>query len=362
MNAVVAIVTAVVNHMRRDRSSLVFLVLLPVGLMYLMGNIYEAEDQSVTRVGLVVERTDSEVDAVAELVRSSESIEAVPFAHRAALDDAVRRRRVDAGVVLDAGHVAEVVGAPDVALPGGVVFVVRGAQSRIDQAVVLAATVPTLDLDGALALLPAAAEAPIAAGVEARTEAAIGVLVLVAFMNLIAFGSIVPSHRQLGVIDRVGAAPVRRSAVLAGYAVAFVAVALIQVTTMLLAGRVGVGISWGPTVQVAAVAFGLAVAAGGAGTMAAAVLPSPEAGSSVGGPVGFALGMLGGCLWPLSFVGGTLETIGRWVPHNWAVETLRDVAAGVAGAGQVVASAAALVGVGLFLALIGSRRFAATWA
>jgi len=30
--------------------------------------------------------------------------------------------------------------------------------------------------------------------------------------------------------------------------------------------------------------------------------------------------MLGGCMWPLSIVSGTLRTVGHLTPHAWAVD------------------------------------------
>ncbi len=37
-------------------------------------------------------------------------------------------------------------------------------------------------------------------------------------------------------------------------------------------------------------------------------------------PLGIALGMLGGCMWPLEVVGSTMKTIGHLVPHAWAMD------------------------------------------
>jgi ABC-2 type transport system permease protein len=362
MSGVSAVVLAVLNHMKRDRSTVLFLVLLPLALMVVMGNVYAAEGDAVPTVAVLVVDPDPSTDAMVRMLDEDGAVEVRRVDDRPSLDDSVRRRRVDAGLVLEAGSNPELVGAPDVALPGGLPLVIRGAQSRVDQALALAARSETLDLDAALAALPESTAVPVSGIGESQADAAIGVLVLMAFMNLIAYSSLVPSHRLLGVVDRMGAAPVGRRAVLLGYAVAFVAVAVVQVSTMLLAGRFVVGIDWGPPAQVALIAVGLAVAAGGVGTLASTLLPTPESGSTIGGPVGFALGMLGGCLWPLDFVGGTLETVGRFMPHSWAVDSLRSIAEGSAAAASIAITAAALVGVGLALAAVGSRRFRATWA
>lgn len=355
-----ALVTATLRHMRRDRSAVVFFVILPTALMVLMGNIYTAEDGAAPSVAVVVESDDAVTRAVLTTLEGSHVLDLVTVADRAALDDAVRRRRVEAGVVLAAGRPVTLVGAPQVQLPSGVRFVVNGAVSRVDRAVAVAAATGAA-LDAVLAQLPPQVGAPAEDPAEARTEAAIGILVLVTFMNLIGFAAMLPSHRSLGLLHRLAAVPAGRRSVLAGYATTFVTVAGVQVVMAMAAGTVLVGVDWGAPLQVGVVAAGLAVAAGGVATAAATLLPTPESGSAIGGPVGFAIGMLGGCLWPLSFVGGTLEQIGRWIPHQWAVAALRDIASGGLPTSALLAPVAGLLACGALGAAWGSRRLASSW-
>lgn len=361
MNVVFALVVTTLRGMRRDRSALIFLLILPVALMVMMGNIYAAEDADLPAVAVLADESDLTSAAVVDSLRSAGSVELEVVEDRTALDDAVRRRRVDAGVVVGTDGAVQLVGAPDVQLPGGIRFIVSGAVTRVDRAAALAATSPELTMAAVLDALPAPGTMPVDDGHEARTEAAIGVLVLVTFMNLLAYASLVPTHRSIGVLDRLGVVPTRRGTVIVGYAASFVTVATVQLTLALLAGRFLVGIGWGPVAQVAIVAAGLAVAAAGLATLAATLLPSPESGSTLGGPVGFALGMLGGCLWPLSFVGGLLEQIGGWVPHQWAVASLTDIASGDATLTSLTPAVVALVGFGMVGAALGGRRLASSW-
>lgn len=355
-----ALVVSTMREMRRDRSAIVFLGILPIALMVLMGNIYAAEDGAVPSLAVLSEMAEGTGELVVDGLRSSGSVELVELVDRDDLDDAVRRRRVDAGLVATADGSFTLVGAPQVQLPGGIRFVVGGAVDRAERAVALAEATgrPAEEL---FDTLPAPVAPPVEDPDEARTEAAIGILVLVTFMNLIAYGSMVPSHRSLGVFDRLRVVPAGRGAVLSGYTVTFVAVAAVQVVVSLLAGRLLVGIDWGPLLPVLVIGVGLAVAAGGVGTLAATLLPTPESGSAIGGPVGFALGMLGGCLWPLDFVGGTLETIGQWVPHQWAIAVLRDVADGGGSLTRLAVHVLALCAVGVLAAAVGSRRLASSW-
>lgn len=361
MNAIAALVVATFRHNRRDRTAVAFLVLLPIGLMVVMGNIYAAADNPVPRVLVHVAEPGPISDHVIETLEAGGAVTLERTDSLDDLDDAVRRRSVDAGLVLREGSSVELVGAPDVQLPDGVRLVVTGAVSRVDRALSLATASPDLNVADALAGLPAQDPLPDEDPREARTQAAIGVLVLVTFMNVIAYGSLLPDHRDVGVLGRLGAAPVPRWVLVAGYGTTFVAVAAMQTTIAVAAGRFLVGIDWGPLPQVAVVGAGLAVAAGGVATLGATLLPTPESGTTIGGPIGFALGMLGGCLWPLEFVGGTLESIGQWVPHYWAVDGLRSVADGSATLSGLATAAGALAAAGALFAAIGARRLASFW-
>jgi ABC-2 type transport system permease protein len=51
-----------------------------------------------------------------------------------------------------------------------------------------------------------------------------------------------------------------------------------------------------------------------------AVARTPEQTQSVGVPLGIAMGMLGGALWPLDFVPDWLRQLGHVTPHAWAMD------------------------------------------
>jgi ABC-2 type transport system permease protein len=362
VSALVAIVLNQLRQLRRDRAAAMFLVVMPVCLMVVLGNIYAAEDHPVPRLA-VVDAPGPVADAIATVLESSGAAQLVPVAGRGDLDRLVRRRHVDAGLVLPADGTTsvELVGAPDVQLPGGVRQLVSGAVVRVDAAVALADAVPELDLDAALRSLGPQPALRLGDGSEARREAAAAVLVLVTFMNLIAFGSVVPTHRRLGVLARLGAMPVGAARLTVGYIAAFTAVAGVQIAVALLAGRLFLGVEWGPAGVVGPLVMALAVAAGAVGALAGTLLPGPEAGSTIGGPVGFVLGMLGGCLWPLSIVGRPLQLIGQLTPHAWAVEGLRVASEHDATLGSVAVAGAVLAGTALVCGGVGARRLATAW-
>jgi ABC-2 type transport system permease protein len=54
--------------------------------------------------------------------------------------------------------------------------------------------------------------------------------------------------------------------------------------------------------------------------LVATVARSNGQATSVGPPVGLALAMLGGCMWPLEIVPPVMRTIGHLTPHAWALD------------------------------------------
>jgi ABC-2 type transport system permease protein len=57
----------------------------------------------------------------------------------------------------------------------------------------------------------------------------------------------------------------------------------------------------------------------------ARVARSNEQATSLGPPVGIALAMLGGAMWPLEIVGPLMRTVGHLTPHAWALEAFIDL-------------------------------------
>jgi len=64
----------------------------------------------------------------------------------------------------------------------------------------------------------------------------------------------------------------------------------------------------------------LAVAGAGANLVTGTIANTPEQAISVGVPVGIALGMLGGTMWPLEGVGAAMRAVGHLFPHAWAMD------------------------------------------
>lgn len=145
-------------------------------------------------------------------------------------------------------------------------------------------------------------------------------LVLFVFITSLAGGSALVEARQLGITRRSLAAPVRSSSILLGAGTSRFIMALIQAALILVIGALLFKVSWGQPAAVIALVVVYALVGTGAGLLVGSVARNPEQTMAVGIPVAIALGMLGGCMWPLDVVPAPLRAIGHLTPQAWAMD------------------------------------------
>jgi ABC-2 type transport system permease protein len=145
-------------------------------------------------------------------------------------------------------------------------------------------------------------------------------LVLFVFINSTAGGAVMIQTRQLGVYDRMSAAPISPAMIIAGETLTYLALALIQSLIIIVIGAAFFGVHWGPVLPAMALVLVWALVGCGVGMLCGTLFRTPEQASAIGPILGIALGMLGGCMWPLEIVPPAMRTIGHLTPHAWAVD------------------------------------------
>jgi linearmycin/streptolysin S transport system permease protein len=328
----------------RDRIGLFFTFLLPIMIILLLGAAVPGGD---LQLGVVQADDGPLAAALVTALRQTDGVQITTYGDVDALQRAVRRTRVNGGVVVPSGY--------DAALRGGeqarLTLVVDPAsndaaavRARVDAVVadqssaVLAARVaqqlvPGADFDASLGRAEAVGAAVgtvtvTSAGSEGfrsvtvAAYATIGELVLFIFLiGLTGAGDLVET-RQLGVSRRELAAPVAPRTIVAGEGLGRFLIAVAQAVVIVLFTRLLFRIDWGDLLGVLLViaAFGLVAAA--ASLLVGTVARTPEQATSFGPLVGIALGMLGGCMWPLEIVPPGLQRVGHLTPQSWAIDAL----------------------------------------
>jgi len=165
--------------------------------------------------------------------------------------------------------------------------------------------------------------------------------------------------RRLGVTRRMLATPTTTTTIVLGETLGRFAIALLQGLIVFVVGWLVFGVDWGdpPAALLLVVVFSLVGT--GVGVLVGSLLRTADQATSIGPPVGIALGMLGGCMWPLAIVPEPMRVVGHLFPHAWAMDAFIDLisrGAGLAGIVRQLAVLAAFAAALLALATWRLRR------
>jgi len=362
-----------VRRLLRDRIAVFFVFLLPFLIIVVIG--LGARDEEML-VGYVDGSGDDLALELRERIDAGENVELRSYSGTESLLRAVRHGAVSGGIVippgygddLRSGRTAVVTAVLDQSDPGSTAVRTVVSAAVADQAAVVQAVLFTGEtFDQALPTVANLATGALGGVTTTSTGddpfGALDVLSYITFGELILFvflssmtgaGDLVEA-RRLGIIRRSYAAPVRAGSLLAGQGATYFGVALLQ--TLLIVGVTAtvIRVHWGSLVGLAVVMAAFALVASGVGMLTGTIARTNEQATSVGPPVGIALAMLGGCMWPLEVVSPTMQTIGHATPHAWALDAMIELAGKDGGLSDVAAE------VGVLLCFAAAFLVAGTW-
>ena len=328
----------------RDRTTLFFMIVLPIVIMVVIGSTFGGM-QGIT-IGVVDEDgTAASADLIATV--DGEDIDIERYDSAATLRRDIRAGSLAAGLVVPEGYAATLDAGDDVAVEmvsdassaSAAVVQARVRAAVGDQAVQTAAA-RAVAADGAVdettaagtaaelaADLPRAGVTSVSvdenddvAGIGTFSYTAPSNLVLFTFVNTIMVGSLIAIERRQGITRRMLATPHGTGTILAGIGLAKLLFALLQSALIVGVGALLFDVNWGDPVAAAALVVLFALVATAVGLLVGAVSSGPEQASAIGVPVGIALAMLGGCMWPLEIVPPVMRAIGHITPHAWAMD------------------------------------------
>ncbi|MBV8960069.1 MAG: ABC transporter permease [Actinobacteria bacterium] len=325
-------------RVKGDRRVQFLLVGLPVLIMVLVGTIFGTGGKRVP-VGVISTGSGSLGADLVSRLREQPDISVRTYHHQSHLRSDVRRTRILAGVIIPNGYDASLrAGRPAqvhvVMQPGRT----DTANARVDiseavatQAAIVTAARVARDQTGASLDASLRRATDLVAQFDKRTRrvkehrsafsyTAPSNLVLFLFITSISFGSGFVATRRYGVLRRMLATPTRPTTIMLGFAGSAVGVALAQIVGLLAVGYLLFGVKWGDPLALGMLVVLLAIAGAAANLVTGTVANTPEQAISVGVPVGIALGMLGGTMWPLEGVGPVMRAVGHVFPHAWAMD------------------------------------------
>ncbi len=367
------VITIARTNVRRavgDRKMILLATVVPILLILVSGVL--AGGVKVP-LGVVNSASGPAATRLVTLLQRSSGLKVRLEANRATLNDDILRGRVVAGVVVPPGFTLKTAQGRTPQL--NVVFVGQSAQTQVIQAHTdVVATLGLLSAEGQAGPSPAKAvhaqaTTNVAQARVTRTASApmspfsyVGPADLVLFMGILVFilSSSLVESRKLGMLRRLLAAPVRSGAIVAGQLASLVLVALGQAVGLLVIGRLIFGVRWGDPLGVALIIVCLSFALAGASSLLGTMARSHEQAVAVGVVLAIAGGMLGGCMWPLSVVGPTMQAVGHLTPQAWAMDGFVKLVYGHQGVAAILPEALVLAGFAVVLCTLAAVKLRST--
>lgn len=364
-----AIAGTMVKQVFRDRTAVFFMLLFPLLIIFVIGVATAGFDDDRLPVG-IVDRGSGELAAeLRRAIEGSDILAPMSYDDAAELRRAVRRGVVAAGIVVPAdydralrrGAEAEVAfisdpsrGFPAVAraavaaAAAGQGARIQAAQfateraggsfeSNLEQAQRTERLFPAVEVDGRS--VGRAGRRFVMSGFEYTAPANLTLFVFI--LSLAASSQIVES-RRLGVTRRMLATPTTAGTILWGQTLARFGIAAFQAVYILLLGLFVFGVDFGDPLGAAALVLLFVLVGTTFGILFGTIFRTSEQAASIGPPVGIAMGMLAGCMWPRFIMPVPMQRIGQLFPHAWAMDAWIELVARGGGIAQIAPQLAVL--------------------
>jgi ABC-2 type transport system permease protein len=128
-----------------------------------------------------------------------------------------------------------------------------------------------------------------------------------------------------GTLARLVAAPISRTAVVAGKAIMAFVLGVVAMTVLIVATTLLMDASWGSPLGVALLVVSGVLAAIGIMGLVASIAKTPEGAENLGAIIAVVLGMLGGTFFPIAASGGVLSYLTYLTPHAWFLLGLAEL-------------------------------------
>ncbi|WP_405067553.1 ABC transporter permease [Kribbella sp. NBC_01510] len=363
-----AVASASLRRMLRDRTALFFVVLLPVLVIAIIGTV--VRNPGGFRIGVVSAQASGQPLA-GTLVDDLGATGPVHLqSDEQTARTALRRGELDAVVLIPTGLEAALLRGHDVVIPvlaGGAESTQSAVRSAVSAAVarhaerIQAAAFAARKTGSTVAeqLPRATALQRVTPRITVSTEnvasgsnylplgfgySAPTMLVLFVFINALAGGATVVQTRRLGIYSRALAAPVRARDLVLGESLFYLTFSLLQSALIIGTGSLLFGVSWGNLPAAIALVVTWALVGTGAGMLSGAAFKTPDQASAIGPVIGIAFAMLGGCMWPLEIVPDKVRILGHVTPHAWAVDAWITVLSRAGGVADIATNLAVLTG------------------
>jgi len=170
-----------------------------------------------------------------------------------------------------------------------------------------------------------------------------GQLITWVFIPLFGISALFAYERQQGTLRRVLTTPTSKATFLLGTISGQVAMALIQMTLLVVFAFFAFKLNWGNPLGVFLILACSALAAAAIGTAMGTFIKSEGQATGLSIMAGMMMGMLGGCWYPLELFPPVMQNIAHILPTTWAMQGLLDLLLRGAGVVEILPEAGVLI-------------------
>ena len=330
------------RRLLRGRGNLFFLFVLPMLIILLLGAVFGGSQKA--RIGIVNRDPGVLAGRLVSSLEHRPSTRLVPYPSTAALQTAVARGDVDAGLVIPVSYDSQLTRGGRVAVaylgrPGSAAQQLRPTiQSAVaDESNTIAAAQVLgreLRLPFGDALRRAQRVATQTPRVQVRLTAPDGTpytatsgrfeqgasteLVLFIFFTSITGSAFVIETRRLGIARRILSTPTSTRTIVAGQFLGRLAIALVQALIIVAGSMLFFGVTWGDPLGSAGVILAFSAVGTGVAMLVAGLCATEQQALPIAYLLGLGLAALGGSMAPLEVFPPTARAIAHITPHAWA--------------------------------------------
>jgi len=191
-----------------------------------------------------------------------------------------------------------------------------------------------------------------------RANSSAGQLITWVFIPLFAISALFAYEHQQGTLRRLLTTPTSKAIFLLGTISGQVAMALIQMTLLVLFGIFVLGLTWGhDPVALFVILASAALAAGAIGTTMGTFIKTEGQANGLSILIGQVMALMGGCWYPLELFPTTIQHFVKILPTTWAMQGLLDLVLRGGGLADILPEAGVLLGFAAVFFAIGVMRF-----
>jgi len=357
----------------RDKPAFLWLVALPIAMMWFFGAIGGGGSEQPLKLALDVRDEDQGWVARAFVAELRGDVIDLKELTGALSVDPIERRRL----VVPAGFTAGVLAGQQQQLriehaAGGNVEANLAAQAHVIRAIARTiGRLATAKVEGGasaeryrdvasrparvrLAVTTAGSGTPVPRG---REQSVPGMLTMTVLMMTLIYGAVfLTIEKQSGMLRRQALVPMGRGRVVLAKILGRLILAVLQIAILVAAGRLLFGVSWGRSpagLVLLLLSYAIAVAA--LATLLGAVVKNPAQASAVGWIIAMVLASVGGCWWPSEVMPDWMRAAAHVLPTAWAMEGFHGLISFGRGLPDVLVPAAVLLGFGGMFSILAAR-------